>query len=109
MREYSAVLNYAITSATKLELIAKLVRNKKVSDALHTLTYLPKKGGAIMEKVIRSAYANVLQASPDATDAQIARIDIGRGPKIKRMRFTSRARVYGYTKHRSFVRVVLSA
>jgi hypothetical protein len=24
------------------------------------------------------------------------------------MRFTSRARIYGYVKHRSFVRVVLS-
>jgi hypothetical protein len=29
-------------------------------------------------------------------------------PTIKRMRFTSRARIYGYVKHRSFVRVILS-
>ncbi len=43
MREYSATLTYAITSATKIELIAKMVRGKKVSDALNTLTYLPKK------------------------------------------------------------------
>lgn len=43
MREYSATLTYAITSPTKLGLIAKMVRNKKVSDALNTLDYLPKK------------------------------------------------------------------
>lgn len=34
-------------------------------------------------------------------------IEVGRGPKLKRMRFVARARIHGYVKHRSFVKVIL--
>jgi ribosomal protein L22 len=45
----------------------------------------------------------------DREDLYVARVDVWRGPKLKRVRFVARARVHGYVKHRSFVRVVLNS
>ena len=108
MRDYTATLSYAILSSEKMELIAKMVRWKKVKEALVLLDFLPKKAARILSKVVCSAQANLLAKESSEVDSFISRIDVWRWPKIKRMRFTSRARVYGYVKHRSFVRVVLS-
>lgn len=108
MREYKASLSYAISSPIKMELVAKMVRWKSTSDALTLLNFLPKKAGRTLSKVIASAHANAKAKEGDDIQTVISTVDVGKGPSIKRMRFTSRARVYGYTKHRSFVRVVLS-
>lgn len=108
MRQYRASLSYAISSPIKMELVAKMVRGKNTSDALTLLHFLPKKAGRTLAKVIASAHANAKVAEGDDVQTVVSTIDVGKGPSIKRMRFASRARVYGYTKHRSFVRVVLS-
>ena len=108
MREYKASLSYAISSPIKMELVAKMVRWKSTSDALTLLNFLPKKAGRTLAKVIASAYANAKIGEWDDVQTVVSTIDVGKGPSIKRMRFTSRARIYGYTQHRSFVRVVLS-
>ncbi len=108
MREYKASLSYAIVSPIKMELVAKMVRWKSVKDALVLLDFLPKKAGHILAKVISSANANLKTGEGSAVDAIVSTVDVGKGPSIKRMKFTSRARIYGYIKHRSFVRVVLS-
>lgn len=108
MRDYTASLSYAILSSDKMELVAKMVRWKSVKEALTLLQFLPKKAARILLKVVLSAQANASLKEWNNVESAISRIDVGRGPKIKRMRFTSRARVYGYNKHRSFVRVVLS-
>lgn len=108
MREYKASLSYAIVSPIKMELVAKMARWKSTTDALTLLEFLPKKAGRILAKVIASAYANAKVAEWNAVETVISTIDVGKWPTIKRMRFTSRARIYGYVKHRSFVRVVLS-
>ncbi len=108
MSDYIATLSYAIVSSDKMELVAKMVRWKSVENALTLLEFLPKKAGRLLLKVILSAQANMSSQNWSISGAVVARVDVGRWPKIKRMRFTSRARVYGYNRHRSFVRVVLS-
>lgn len=108
MSDYNASLTYAIVSYQKMDLIAKMVRWKSVSNAVDLLNFLPKKAGRILLKVILSAQANMFVKEGKEVEGIVSRIDVGRWPKLKRSRFTSRARVYGYNKHRSFVRVVLS-
>lgn len=106
----TATLKYAMVSYKKMGLIAKMVRNKKADDALQFLSFLPKKGAKIMRKVVRSAVANAVNnAWEDQNSLYIERVEVGRGPKLKRMRFVGRARIHGYAKHRSFVKVVLSS
>jgi ribosomal protein L22 len=41
-------------------------------------------------------------------DLYIERIEIGRGPKIKRVRFVSRSRISHYEKYRAYVKVILN-
>ena len=56
--EVRAVGKYLRVSPYKVRLVADLVRGKKVGDALTILKFLPKKGGRLINKTLRSAVAN---------------------------------------------------
>lgn len=104
----TATLRYADISEKKIELVAKLVRWKPVEEALRILQFTPKKAAKILINVLKSAIANAVNNLGLKEDELfIRRIDVWRGPKLKRIRFASRARVHWYVKHRAFVRVVL--
>jgi len=105
----TATLKYSLSSEKKMLLLAKLIRGKKVEDALTTLEFVPKKAGKTLYKVVKSAMSNARNNEWIKWDLYVDRIDIGRWPKIKRYRFASRSRVHWYIKHRSFVRVILQA
>jgi ribosomal protein L22 len=60
--------------------------------------------------VVHSAYSNALQTGKvDPTKLYIEKIDVGAGPKLKRIRFSSRSRISHYAKYRSFVKVTLNS
>jgi len=104
----TATLKYAIVSEKKLSLIAKMVQGKNVTEAISLLRHLPKKSADILLKVVLSALANATNnLHLQATDLKIDTVDVGRGPKIKRVRPVGRSRMHGYVKHRAFVRVRL--
>ena len=106
----TATLKYALVSHIKMELIAKLVRGKKVQEALDLLNFVPKKGAKSLYKVIHSAAANATTtAGKNMENLYIQTIDVGAGPKLKRIRFVSRSRISHYAKYRSFVKVVLNS
>ena len=106
----TATLKYSLVSHLKMELMAKLVRGEKVQDALEQLKFIPKKSAKILYKVISSAFANATKtASKDAATLYIEKIEVGQGPKLKRIRFVSRSRISHYAKYRSFVRVILNS
>ena len=72
------------------------------------LQYLPKKSAKILLKVVKSATANAHNnMNIDPATLFVKRIDVGKGPKLKRIRPSGRSRMHRYVKHRSFVRVVL--
>jgi large subunit ribosomal protein L22 len=59
--------------------------------------------------LIKSATANAVENKGlSVDDLYIERIEVGKGPKIKRIRFTSRSRVSHYEKYRSYVKIVLN-
>jgi large subunit ribosomal protein L22 len=91
-----------------MSLIAQMVVWKKVDDALAFLDVLPKKAAKSLYKVIKSAYANATTNwSYDKKKLYVQKIEVGRGPKIKRIRFVSRSRISHYVKYRAFVKVFL--
>ena len=107
-KSITATLRSALSSEKQIELVAKLIRWKDVEEALRILKFTPKKAAKILEKVLKSAIANATNnAGLDPNSLKVARVDVGRGPKLKRIRFASRARIHPYNKYRSFVRVVL--
>jgi large subunit ribosomal protein L22 len=108
IKSITATLRYAQSSVKKIELVAKLIRWKPVDEALRILEFAPQKAAKILLKVLKSAIANAVNNLwLNADNLFVARVDVGRWPKLKRVRFASRARVHGYIKHRSFIRVVL--
>lgn len=106
-KSLTATLKYALVSDKKMTLIAKLVQGKKVDDALKVLAFLPKKAAKTLYKVIKSAYSNAKNAW-EAKDFYIKEIKVWAGPKIKRIRFTSRSRISHYERSRCFVQVILN-
>jgi large subunit ribosomal protein L22 len=91
-----------------MQLVAQLVRNKKVSEALDILQFTPKVAAKYLLKVINSAASNAKNNDgADIATLVVSQILVGRGPKLKRVRFASRSRIAPYVKHRSFVKVIL--
>jgi large subunit ribosomal protein L22 len=109
MTQVSATLKYALLSDKKINLIADLVRGKKVKEAFNLLEHMPKKGARTLYKLLKSATANAVQNKNLALDDLfIEKIEVGRGPKIKRVRFVSRSRISHYEKYRAYVKIVLN-
>lgn len=108
-RSMTAKLKNAESSDKKLALIAKMIRGKDVLAARDMLKFMPKKAAKILLKVVESAAANAENnAGQKVNDLYIKTIEIGRGTKLKRMRFVGRSRVHRYTKHRANVTVILA-
>lgn len=92
--ETNAVLRGVRLSAQKGRLVADLVRGKTVEHALNILAYTPKKGAAIVKKVLESAIANAEHNNGADIDAlKVTRIHVEQGPVLKR--FTARAKGRG--------------
>jgi large subunit ribosomal protein L22 len=81
-------------SAQKGRLVADLVRGKPVEQALNILQFNPKKGAAIIRKVLESAIANAEHNDgADIDELKVVRICIDKGPVLKR--FAARAKGRG--------------
>lgn len=92
--ETNAVLRGVRLSAQKGRLVADLVRGKTVDHALNILAYTPKKGAAIIKKVLESAIANAEHnVGADIDALKVTRIHVEQGPVLKR--FTARAKGRG--------------
>jgi large subunit ribosomal protein L22 len=81
-------------SPQKGRLVADLVRGQTVENALNILQFSPKKGAAIIRKVLESAIANAEHNDgADIDELKVTLIQVEKGPVLKR--FTSRAKGRG--------------
>ncbi|MBS8121867.1 50S ribosomal protein L22 [Candidatus Vampirococcus lugosii] len=107
-RSLTSTLKYALTSEKKINIVAKMVRGKSVSEAKGILNHIPNKSSDILLRVLNSAVANAKNNEGlSESDLYISIIEIGKGTKLKRIDFASRSRVHQYKKQRSFVKVIL--
>jgi len=98
-------------SPQKCRLVADLIRDRFVGEALTILKFTEKrKAGAILEKVLRSAMANAQTKSPnlDVDDLYISEVHIDDGPRQKRIRPAPQGRAYRVVKRSSHVHVFLN-
>jgi large subunit ribosomal protein L22 len=64
-----------------------MIQGKSVGEATLLLQYLPKKAAKIVLKVVKSAVANATNnLQINTKDLIIKRVDVGKGPKLKRVR-----------------------
>jgi large subunit ribosomal protein L22 len=101
--ETRAILRGARLSAQKGRLVADLIRGKPVDQAMNLLTFSPKKGAAIIRKVLESAIANAEHNDGADIDAlKVKTIHVERGMFLKRFQARAKGRgnrVQKYTCH----------
>jgi len=100
MMETKATLRSARLSAQKGRLVADLIRGKKVEQALNILTFSPKKGAAIIRKVLESAIANAEHNDgADIDELKVTEICVERAPVLKRFHARAKGRGVRVLKH----------
>ena len=98
-------------SPQKCRLVASLVRDRFVGEALTVLRFTEKrKAASIVEKVLRSAIANAQTKAPntDVDDLYISEIFVDDGPQMKRIRPAPQGRAYRIIKRMSHIHVFLN-
>ena len=90
----NAILKGVRLSEQKGRLVADLIRGKPVDQALNILAFSPKKGAAIIKKVLESAIANAEHNDgADIDSLKVKTIYVEKGAVLKR--FTARAKGRG--------------
>jgi large subunit ribosomal protein L22 len=91
--EVAAKLSGAQLSAQKARLVADQIRGKHVEEALDILTFSPKKGAAIVKKVLESAIANAEHnEGADVDELKVSTIFVDEGLTMKRIRPRAKGR-----------------
>lgn len=91
--QVSAILKGVHLSPQKARLVADMVRGKKVDQAIDILSFTPKKGAAIIKKVVESAIANAEHNNgADIDDLKVTSIYVDKGLVYKRIRARAKGR-----------------
>src|SRR5258708_28043591 len=100
MTQTKASLRGARLSAQKGRLVADLIRGKPVDQAINILSFSPKKGAAILRKLLESAIANA--EHNDGADIDVLKakqIYVERGMFLKRFQARAKRRGNRVLKH----------
>lgn len=95
-------------SPRKVGVVADLVRNRTVADALTILEHTPRRSALVVKKVIESARANAEhnhRYKPETL--KIIEITVNHGKRAKRFRPASHGRALPYQLRSSHIRVVV--
>ena len=91
--EVAAKLKGARLSAQKARLVANQIRGKSVDEALSILAFSPKKGAAIMKKVLESAIANAEHnEGADVDELKVSTVFVDEGMTMKRIKPRAKGR-----------------
>jgi len=111
MMEAKARGRFIRISTRKARVVADLVRDKDVGEALDILTFTRKAAALPIKKVVESAVANAQQASSvvdvDALYIKSLTVDMGPTRHMRRWRPRAMGRATRITKGMSHVNVVL--
>ena len=99
---------YISVSPRKLRLIAGTVQGRQVEDALTQLRFFPSPSAKELAKVVKAASANAENNHQlSVAGLKVVKIDIGDGPRLKRLRPQPRGRAHMIVKHSSHVVVTV--
>ena len=93
----------------KVSIVASLVRNRSVADALVILDHVPRKSALPIKKAIASAQANAVNNHGlDAKSLQITTLSVTAGKRLKRFKPHMRGMALPFQKVSSNVLVIVS-
>jgi len=102
-----ALLKNYHQSPRKVRLVADLIRGKSVSHARAALTFLSKKSGPAIVKLIDSAVANAANKGMETEDLYVKTITVDKGATMRRFRPFGRGRSGALHKVMSIVHLEL--
>lgn len=106
--EVAARLRFARLSPQKGRLVADQIRGLPVDKALDILAFSPKKGAAMMKKVLESAIANAEHnEGADVDELSVTRVFVDQGPTMKRIRPRAKGRANRILKRTSHITVTV--
>ena len=106
--QVAAKLRYARISPQKCRLVADMVRGKPVGQALATLRFTPKKGAALVRKVLESAIANAENnLNADIDELKVELIMVDEAPRLKRFHARAKGRGNRIVKRNSHITVAV--
>lgn len=104
MNEAKAQLKNYRQSPRKVRVVADLIKGKKVEEALDILTFVPKRAGLPLKKLLSSAYANAGKAS----NLIVKEVRVDGGPILYRRQPRSHGMANPIRKRTSKVSILLS-
>ena len=106
--QVNAKLYGAKLSAQKGRLVADQIRGLPVDKAINVLAFSPKKGAAIIKKVLESAIANAEHNDGADIDAlKVKRVHVERGQFLKRFQARAKGRGNRILKHTCHIYVTV--
>lgn len=107
--ESKAVAKNAHVAPRKARLVAELVKNKYVDEALNILSFTHKAASPIISKLIQSAVANAQyqDSAVDESVLYVKKIFVDEGVTLKRIRPRARGRADRIRKRRAHITVIL--
>jgi large subunit ribosomal protein L22 len=105
-----ALLKYARIAPRKVRVVAELIRNKPVDDAINILMYTNRAPAPILKKLLISAIANAEDKSSGSVDTDnlvVREVIVDQGPTLKRWRPRAMGRATRINKRTSHIRVVV--
>jgi large subunit ribosomal protein L22 len=104
----TAGARYVRVSASKVRVVAALIRGKHVDEARRILAFTPKAASHHLSKVLESAIANAEHNFDIPGDElYVAVVAADEGPTLKRIRPRAQGRAYRVRKRTSHIRMVL--
>ncbi|MCK4579273.1 MAG: 50S ribosomal protein L22 [Candidatus Marinimicrobia bacterium] len=110
--ETTARARYLRQSSSKINRVLQLVRGHDVNEALTILHFSPVKASEFVEKILRSAIANMMNA-PEAKEVDIDNLYVKSayvdgGPTFKRWRARAMGRANRILKRTSHLTVIVA-
>ena len=90
-------------SNRKVKIVADLIRNKNVEDALNILNYAPKAASILLYKLLKSAMAN----AENNHNMKKEKLYANEGPTLKRIRPAAKGTANRINKRTSHITIVL--
>ncbi len=106
--EVKAKLRNIDIGSQKARIVADLVRNKDVNEALKILAFMPQKPALHIKKLIESAVANADQKKVvDVDNLYVKHISVDMGPSMRRFRPRAQGRATPVKKKSSHINLIL--
>jgi len=104
--EAKATAKYLRISPKKVRSVVNAIRGEKVDRAMDLLNFSPKKGAALVKKVLDSAIANAVHNFElDADNLYVKATFVDEGPRLKRVWARGRGRADILLKRMSHITV----